>query len=67
MKNRLKNINPYYFTDENSKGGLKINPDSHSVKQANSILSVMPIIQSSELKQDIIINSYKNWLLVTLD
>ena len=37
-----KMINPYYFTDENLKTGFKINPQSHNINHANSLLNIGP-------------------------
>ena len=35
-------INPYFFIDENSKIGYKINLESHKINHANSILTITP-------------------------
>ena len=37
-----KMLNPYYFTDRNSKVGFKINLDSHQINHANSKLTILP-------------------------
>ena len=37
-----KMMNPYYFIDENLKNGFKINPESHNITQANSLLNIIP-------------------------
>ena len=37
-------INPYYFIDENSKSGFKINLESQNFIHANSILTIRPKI-----------------------
>ena len=34
--------NPYYFIDENSKNGFKVNLESHNISHANSILTIAP-------------------------
>ena len=38
-----KMINPYYFTDENLKIGLKIILESHNINHAKSLLVIGPI------------------------
>ena len=35
-------INPYYFIDENSKIGFKIDLESHKSNHVSSILSISP-------------------------
>ena len=35
-------INPYYFIDENLKGGFKINLFSHNISHATSTLTIEP-------------------------
>ena len=35
-------INPYYFTDRNSKVGFKIYSDTHRINHANSKLTITP-------------------------
>ena len=35
-------INPYYFIDENSKIGFKINLESHNTNHANSLSNIIP-------------------------
>ena len=37
-----KMLNPYYFTDRNSKVGLKTNLDSHHFNHANSKVTILP-------------------------
>ena len=37
-----KMINPYYFTDEFLEIGFKINPESHNLNHANSLLNIEP-------------------------
>ena len=38
-----KMLNPYYFTDRNSRVGFKTNLDSHHVNHASSKLTITPI------------------------
>ena len=46
-------INQYYFIDENLKIGFKINPESHNINHANSILILHLIFQNLGLNADI--------------
>ena len=66
-------ISPYYFIDENSKNGFKINLESHNISHANSILTITPnfpefgiefryinkIIKELSIIYAILINQYK--------
>ena len=35
-------INLYYFTDENSKLGFKVNQEIHNINHATSLLNIIP-------------------------
>ena len=60
-------INPNFFIDKNKKLGFRINLKSHNNNHANLILSIIPHYPISELKQDILQNSWNKWLVFTLD
>ena len=51
MKNYLKKINPYYFTDENLKIGFIINLGSHNINHANSLLTIEPKFPDFEIEK----------------
>ena len=43
-------INTYYFIDENSKVGCKINLQSHNISYSNSMLSIIPTYPGFEIE-----------------
>ena len=52
-------INPYYFTDRNSKVGLKINLDSHHINHAYSKLTIIPNYPEYGIEVSYIKKNYK--------
>ena len=60
-------INPYFFVDENSKIGSKINLESHNFNHANSVLTITPNFPDFGIEVRYIKKSLKSYLLFMLD
>ena len=52
-------INPYYFTDRNSKVGFKISLDSHHINHATFKLTIIPNYPESGIEVSYIKKNYK--------
>ena len=60
-------LNPYYFIDENSKNGFKINLESHNISHANSILTITPKLPEFGIEKRYINIIIKELSVIMLD